>query len=322
MESESYSGDEVIDKFIALLPNYGLELHTWSVGDKDVAFKWRGSTYPTITDKERSVKVALDRTDIYGHNGDVWMGSASQPLVNGYVIQAIVTDPAQRGKGKAKEMLKQVLRCADEAGLLLKLEPVPMKDFVKKGQASLTKKQLQQWYGRHGFHKDPEVNIMTRTPSKLAEDEVGKKEKEAFRLEREGKIEIRSNIYDIPEKGMVVDIRIYNKENLARNLGGISLTFDTPVEELGNRLPKPGYMFVDYIQVEKQGEGYGFLLYKAALVVAQKHHRKGLCSSKFHRTDKARDVWDRLKTYEDKYYDYVDIKDLGTRIKERKLTDI
>jgi len=154
-------GDEVIEKFIALLPKYGLEYH---VPQSEHSFRWRGGMYPTVTDKDHIVKVGLDRTDIFNRNGQVWIGDPSRPMLNGYVIQAIVTDPEHRGKGKAREALKGILQAADEAGLLLKLEPVPMKDFVKRGQKGMSKDQLRKWYGGLGFEKHPEANIMTRKP--------------------------------------------------------------------------------------------------------------------------------------------------------------
>jgi GNAT superfamily N-acetyltransferase len=160
------SDDTIVEKFLSLLPKYDLEFHSWDVGDAAIAFRWRGSTYPTLTDKERIVKVALDRTNIFGHDGNVWIGDPSHPMLNGYVVQAIVTNPEDRGKGKAREILKRILAAADEAGLLLKLEPVPMKDFIKKGQPHLSRLQLQKWYGKYGFKKDPSANIMMREPIK------------------------------------------------------------------------------------------------------------------------------------------------------------
>jgi GNAT superfamily N-acetyltransferase len=156
--------DDVIERFKSLLPKYGLEFYSWDNNPDNVAFQWRGGTYPTVTDKDRIVKVALDSTDIFSRRGEVWVGDPSRPMVHGFVIQAIVTNPEHRGKGKAKEMLRKVLAAADEAGLLLKLEPVPMKDFIKKGQKNVTKNQLQKWYGGMGFERDPEANIMTRKP--------------------------------------------------------------------------------------------------------------------------------------------------------------
>lgn len=163
--------DSVIEKFISILPKYDLEYHSWDSGDKSATFQWRNGIYPTITDKDRIVKVGLDRTDIFGRNGNVYVGNSSRPLLNGYVVQAIVTDPQHRGKGKANEILKKILLAADEVGLLLKLEPVPMNDFIKKGDAKLSQPQLTKWYSKHGFEKQPDANIMTRNPKKINESE-------------------------------------------------------------------------------------------------------------------------------------------------------
>lgn len=164
MKSLLTEGDDIIEKFISLLPKYGMEYHA---PESEHSFHWRGSMYPTVTDKDHFVKIGLDRTNIFNRQGQVWIGDPSRPLLNGFVMQAIVTDPPQRGKGKARETLKALLQSADEAGLLLKLEPVPMKDFIKRGQKSMTKDQLRKWYGSHGFEKDPEANIMTRTPKQI-----------------------------------------------------------------------------------------------------------------------------------------------------------
>jgi len=75
-----------------------------------------------------------------------------------------VTDPEHRNKGKAREMLKKVLASADASGITLKLEPVPMKDFIKKKDPKLSLPQLTKWYAKYGFKKSPDANIMTRTP--------------------------------------------------------------------------------------------------------------------------------------------------------------
>ena len=58
------SKDSIIERFISLLPKYDLEFYSWDKG-REHAFQWRGSIYPTITDKEKIVKVALDRTDLF-----------------------------------------------------------------------------------------------------------------------------------------------------------------------------------------------------------------------------------------------------------------
>ena len=97
----------------------------------------------------------------------MWLGDPSRPLLNGYIIQAIVTDPQHRRKGKASEILKRILKAADEAGLLLKLEAVPMKDFIKQKTPKLSQPQLIKWYSKHGFEKHPDASLMTRKPKTL-----------------------------------------------------------------------------------------------------------------------------------------------------------
>jgi GNAT superfamily N-acetyltransferase len=165
------SEDSIIERFISLLPKYDLEFHSWDIG-REHAFQWRGNTYPTITDKEKIVKVALDRTDLFVRRpGEVWVGDPSRPLLNGYVIQAIITDPQHRGKGKASEILKRMLKAADEAGLLLKLEAVPMKSFIKRKQPKLSQPQLIKWYSKHGFEKHPESSLMVRKPKQPLSEE-------------------------------------------------------------------------------------------------------------------------------------------------------
>ena len=170
--------DEVIEKFISLLPKYDLEFHSWNTSEKGAALEWRGNTYPTITDKNRLVKVALDNTDIFNHNGHVWVGDPTRPILHGFVIQAIVTDPQHRGKGLASDILRRMLSAADEAKLKLKLEPIPMDSFInkKKKEKGLTKKELINWYIRRGFIKDPEANIMTRNPLSEMEYPLAKKD--------------------------------------------------------------------------------------------------------------------------------------------------
>lgn len=164
--SETHTGQDKLDNFINSLSKYGLEYHGTDSPD---AFKWRNSIYPTITNKEKTVKVGLDRTDIFDRNGDVWVGDPSHPLLNGWVIGAIVTDPEHRGKGEASKVLQQIVKAADECGIMFKGEPVAMKDFIKKGQKSLTRNQLIKWYQRHGFEPNERGNIITRNPKKVDE---------------------------------------------------------------------------------------------------------------------------------------------------------
>jgi GNAT superfamily N-acetyltransferase len=160
------TGQELLDKFIVSLDKYGLEYHGTDSPD---AFRWRGNIYPTITNPEKTVKVGLDRTDIFDREGQVWVGDPTCPLLNGWVIQAIVTDPEHRGKGEASKVLSQIVKAADDNGIMFKGEPVPMKDFIKRGQQKLTRNQLIKWYKRHGFEPNERGNIITRNPKKINE---------------------------------------------------------------------------------------------------------------------------------------------------------
>ena len=165
---EEYREDTAIEKFIEALPKYGLRFHLPTIGDdfkpNPEAFSVGGTVYPTVTNANKTVKVALDRTDIFERDGRVWVGSASKQLINGFVMQAIVTDPEHRGRGEARETLKNLLKAADEASLTLKLEVAPIKNFIKRGQKNLTRNQLEKWYAKHGFEKNKNLSIMTRNP--------------------------------------------------------------------------------------------------------------------------------------------------------------
>lgn len=147
----------------------------------------------------------------------------------------------------------------------------------------------------------------------LDKNDVISEEKEAFQKERNGKIKFDIKPVGIGGKG----IQMYLMDEPLTEIGYCNLFNSAPHEDLGAMPSKPKYLFVDTIKVypKYQQKGYGFLLYKEALKYAQKNGFKGLVSSKTHRSDKARAVWDKLKTFSDRDYDYVDIKDLGTRIK-------
>jgi GNAT superfamily N-acetyltransferase len=67
------------------------------------------------------------------------------------VIAALVVDPSARRKRHASiamDMLKQYARATN---ITLLLEATPMNGFKVKGQRSITKNQLINWYTRLGF---------------------------------------------------------------------------------------------------------------------------------------------------------------------------
>jgi hypothetical protein len=140
-------------------------------------------------------------------------------------------------------------------------------------------------------------------------------EKEAFRLEREGKISFSYQPYEQTKIAIRLEV------DGGRCIGKVQLWQDTPYEDFNSPPPKSRYLFVNDIYVLKKGDGYGYLLYREALKYAQKNGFRGLVSTRIHRSSDAADMWAKIKTSSDKYYDYVDIKDLGTRLKERKLTE-
>jgi hypothetical protein len=153
-------------------------------------------------------------------------------------------------------------------------------------------------------------------------------EKEAFVKEREGKISF--SVEDTYNK-LVIFLYVSDFDNTnpayahdpKHNtlMGRISLTKNVREEEWADNFPKPNYLFIGTIVVNVKHQGYGYLLYKEALKMAQKLGYRGLSSMHVGRSFDADDVWNKLKTFSDDHYDYVDIKDLGTRLKERKLTE-
>lgn len=168
--------------------------------------------------------------------------------------------------------------------------------------------------GHHVFYG---VKPKTASPKRktVTKKKSIKEEKEAITLDNAGKLEFKHETHSTRDT-VLHSIRIYNKDELVHSVGVIGLLFDTPYEDLGSLPPKPGYVFVDFIQVEKEGAGYGYLLYREALRYVKSIGKLGLSSSNRHRTDDAARIWSKLKTSSDYYYDYLNVKDLGTKLKE------
>ena len=110
-----------------------------------------GSIYPTLVFANGAVKIALDPTEIYLRNGNVYVGDSSRYSPKQLTVAAIVTNPASRGQGLASQALQALHQAADKAGVTLLGEPVTMKAFVGKNDKSLNQKQLADWYQRHGW---------------------------------------------------------------------------------------------------------------------------------------------------------------------------
>jgi len=123
-------------------------------------------------------------------------------------------------------------------------------------------------------------------------------EKLAFILYKEGKIKfstIKNNEYSIS-----IDMLSDNNEAL----GYITLTSN--FDDLGDIKPKSGYLYVDFISAVQKKEGFGLLLYQAALKYCLSNRYKGIVSGKDHRIGRAETIWNTIQTSEDEYYTYAD----------------
>ena len=162
-----------ITAFLDAAPSEGLKYFRPATEE---ALRWEGGIYPTISNESGTVKVALDRTDIFERkSGEVWRGDPTAPPPNTYIIQAVVTSPESRGTGEASAVMQRIINMADKSGLTLKLEPVPMKSFVQRGQKAMTKKQLVDWYKRLGFTQAKEGSdaVLIREPAPAPEVDEG-----------------------------------------------------------------------------------------------------------------------------------------------------
>jgi hypothetical protein len=132
-------------------------------------------------------------------------------------------------------------------------------------------------------------------------------EKEAFRLEKEGKLYI-----DIDAQSFGYSFHIYSLEDNDKKYykGYMNLAKSMPDEMQGAPKWKYGYLLVDHIKVDPKKQGYGFLLYKAGLKLALKKGYRGLCSYKKGRSNDASDIWNKLAMFSDNEYDYLDVSDL------------
>ena len=122
-------------------------------------------------------------------------------------------------------------------------------------------------------------------------------EKMAFQMEREGKLQ-----FSTAETPSMTVINMFSNDG--KRLGYINLTSETP--DLGDKQPRPGYLFIDWIETPYENQGFGFMLYKKALQYCKKVGVRGLVSGRDHRIPQADKVWERNKTSSDQYYDYID----------------
>ena len=76
-------------------------------------------------------------------------------------LEALITDPAVRNQGRARQALRDVIGFADQLGLTLYIEPVPL-----ESDAGISKDQLSRFYAEFGFVKDdPSGKVLRREAS-------------------------------------------------------------------------------------------------------------------------------------------------------------
>jgi hypothetical protein len=124
--------------------------------------------YPTAIIGD--TKVAFTTEGLYLDRGKVQASYESDTDQNGntiYTISRVFTDPKSRGAGQASRAITIITDAADKSGLTLQLEPEVISTLTKKGEKSLTKKQLVDWYKKNGFVQkfSGSDNILIREPN-------------------------------------------------------------------------------------------------------------------------------------------------------------
>lgn len=159
------AGEHPVTRLGEAMRQIGYRFETPSPDNKD-CLAYGGNIYPTIISPDGFTKVALDATDLFLHDGNVWLGAYHDVKPDRIQLAAIVVDPDHRGQGLASKMIQDIHRVADSIGMTIVGEPVMMKNFVAKKQNFLTTKQLSDWYKRHGWtRRFPESDkILWRQP--------------------------------------------------------------------------------------------------------------------------------------------------------------
>lgn len=129
-----------------------------------LAVKIGKDTYPTIVSPDGKVRIALDATDLFERNGEVWNADPQEWKPDRLTVSAVITDPSARGRGLASAALKQLHEAADALGIRLVLEPRQMPDYA--GKQALTTEQLASWYKRLGYTQQKKGSnlILERQP--------------------------------------------------------------------------------------------------------------------------------------------------------------
>jgi GNAT superfamily N-acetyltransferase len=138
---------------------------------------------------EKKVKEAFDEIAgklvhiggpfFYVEYGDGLVTLELKPTFGKLRLSLIAVPEEHRGKGLASRALRMLTEVADKHGVEISLDAAPQEG------GSLTKKELFQWYGRHGFKRLPYTmerklsDMMVRKPEgKVAAGELLKMAKE------------------------------------------------------------------------------------------------------------------------------------------------
>ena len=120
-----------------------------------------GQGYPTF--ERDGVRVALSSGRTLGvERGAVIVYDSTDPA--DVIIQAVVVDKGDRQQGKAKGVMQDLVRMADDLGVTMYIEPTPIADKPMSADA------LRQFYGRLGFKPDASGKVMTREPGVKFQD--------------------------------------------------------------------------------------------------------------------------------------------------------
>lgn len=124
------------------------------------------SRYPTFVHPWNGVKIALTTNQRYIANHTVYtMSTFMDEKTNRITLAAIIS--TDRRKRKATRAMVNLTCAARNAAVELVLEPVPMRDFKIKGERSITRKKLVQWYKRFGFkplEENPDTDMLMSLP--------------------------------------------------------------------------------------------------------------------------------------------------------------
>jgi hypothetical protein len=105
--------------------------------------------YPTFLHPELPVKVALIPNPLSVFKGEVFSITSWGSKIRSVTMVGIVS--AERKKGYGERAVRDLMTVADAVDCFLMLEPGPIKGFAIKGQRSITRRKLVEWYARLGF---------------------------------------------------------------------------------------------------------------------------------------------------------------------------